>query len=132
MRLVSTRGRGVLVSGAPVELAPLSPLLKRPDGRFRWNIGVLDELVPGDVPIAVQAKGGTYSYKDDRDVDDHVFATLEYPNGRTATLSVIQSNGFEASYTQFMGTNGTLIIGKDEALFFTEEGKGRLLSKLRR
>jgi predicted dehydrogenase len=76
-----------------------------------------------DVPVAVQAKGGTYSYKDGRDVDDHVFATLEYPNGRTATLSVIQSNGFEASYTQFMGTNGTLIIGKDEALLFTEGGR---------
>ena len=76
-----------------------------------------------DVPVAVQAKGGTYSYKDGRDVDDHVFATLEYPNGRTATLSVIQSNGLEASYIQFMGTNGTLIMGKDEALLFTEEGR---------
>ena len=82
-----------------------------------------------DVPVAVQAKGGTYSYKDGRDVDDHVFATLEYPNGRTATLSVIQSNGFEASYTQFMGTNGTLIIGKDEALLFTEEGRRQAVVK---
>ncbi len=82
-----------------------------------------------DVPAAVQAKGGTYSYKDGRDVDDHVFATLEYPNSRTATLSVIQSNGFEVSYTQFMGTNGTLIIGKDEALLFTEEGRKQAVVK---
>jgi predicted dehydrogenase len=76
----------------------------------------------GAVPTAVQAKGGIYSYKDGRDVDDHVYATLEYPSGRTATVSMIQSNGFEGSYTQFMGTKGTLIIGKDEALLFTEEG----------
>ena len=75
-----------------------------------------------DVPVAVQAKGGTYIYRDGRDVEDHIFATLEYSKGRTATLSVIQSNGFEESYTQFMGTKGTLIIDKDEALLFNEEG----------
>lgn len=72
------------------------------------------------VPTAIQATGGIYSYKDGRDVNDHVYAALEYPNGRTVTLSLIQSNGFEGSYTQFMGTKGTLIIGKDEALLFAE------------
>jgi predicted dehydrogenase len=72
------------------------------------------------VPVAVQATGGIYSYKDGRDVNDHVYATLEYPNGRTATLSLIQFNGLEGSYTQFMGTKGTLILGKDEALLFAE------------
>jgi predicted dehydrogenase len=73
-------------------------------------------------PTAVHATGGIYSYKDGRDVNDHVYATLEYPNGRTATLSLIQSNGLEGSYTQFMGTKGTLIIGNGEALLFAEEG----------
>jgi predicted dehydrogenase len=76
----------------------------------------------GAVPVNVQATGGIYSYKDGRDVNDHVYATLDYPNGRTATLSLIQSNGFEGSYTQFMGTRGTLMIGKDLALLFTEAG----------
>ncbi len=71
-------------------------------------------------PVAVQATGGIFSYKDGRDVNDHVYATLEYPNGRTVTLSLIQSNGFEGSYTQFMGSKGTLILGKDEALLFAE------------
>ncbi len=71
-------------------------------------------------PVAVQGTGGIYSYNDGRDVDDHVYATLEYPSGRTATLSLIQSNGLEGSYTQFMGTKGTLILGKDEALLFAE------------
>jgi predicted dehydrogenase len=73
------------------------------------------------VPVAVQANGGIFSYKDGRDVDDHVYATLEYPNGRTVTLSLIQSNGLEKSYTQFMGTKGTLILGRDEALLFTKK-----------
>jgi predicted dehydrogenase len=72
-------------------------------------------------PTAIQATGGIYSYKDGRDVDDHVYATLEYPNGRTATISLIQSNGFEGNYTQLMGTKGTLIIGNDQALLFAEQ-----------
>jgi predicted dehydrogenase len=76
----------------------------------------------GAVPNAVQATGGNFSYKDGRDVNDQIFATLEYPNGRIATLSLLESNGFEGSYTQFMGTKGTLIVGQGEALLFTEEG----------
>lgn len=72
-------------------------------------------------PVAVQASGGIFSYKDGRDVDDHVYTTLEYPNGRTVTLSLNQSNGLEGSYTQFLGTKGTLILGKEEALLFTKK-----------
>ncbi|HTW78090.1 MAG TPA: Gfo/Idh/MocA family oxidoreductase [Terracidiphilus sp.] len=74
------------------------------------------------VPVAVKASGGVFSYRDGRDVADHVFTTLEYPHSRTATISLIQSNGFEGSYIQFLGTKGTLIIGRDEALLFTEVG----------
>jgi predicted dehydrogenase len=76
-------------------------------------------------PTSVLATGGIYSYQDGRDVDDHVYATLEYPNGRTATLSLIQSNGFEGSYVQFMGTRATLIVGQDEALLFAEDAGKR-------
>jgi predicted dehydrogenase len=76
------------------------------------------------VPTSIQATGGIYLYHDGRDVDDHEYATLEYSNGRTATLSLIQSNGLEGSYTQFMGRKGTLIVGSNEALLFAEEGSG--------
>jgi predicted dehydrogenase len=76
-------------------------------------------------PTSVLATGGIYSFPDGRDADDHVYATLEYPNGRTATLSLIQSNGFEGSYVQFMGTRGTLIVGQDEALLFAEDAGKR-------
>ena len=76
-------------------------------------------------PTSVLATGGIYSYQDGRDVADHVYATLEYPNCRTATLSLIQSNGFEDSYVQFMGTRGTLIVGQDDALLFAEDAGKR-------
>jgi predicted dehydrogenase len=76
-------------------------------------------------PTSVLATGGIYSYQDGRDVADHVYATLVYPNGRTATLSLIQSNGFEGSYVQFMGKRATLIVGQDEALLFAEDADKR-------
>lgn len=75
-------------------------------------------------PTFVQATGGIYSYRDGRDVNDHVYATLEYPKGKTAMLSLIQSNGFEGSYVQFMGTKATLIIGQGESLLFLEDQEG--------
>lgn len=75
----------------------------------------------GATPTAVQSTGGIFSYPDGRENADHVYATLEYPAGRTLTLSLIQSNGFGNSYIQFMGTQGTLILSPDEALLFTEQ-----------
>lgn len=76
-------------------------------------------------PTSVLATGGIYSYQDGRDVADHVYTTLVYPNSRTATLSLIQSNGFEGTYVQFMGTRATLIVGQDEALLFEEDAGKR-------
>jgi predicted dehydrogenase len=74
------------------------------------------------VPEKIYASGGTYRYKDGREVYDHIYATLDYPGGRTATFSSIQSNELEGSYEQFMGTKGTLILrGESEAYLFGEE-----------
>jgi len=75
----------------------------------------------GAEPTAVIGSGGIYRYKDGREVNDHVYATFEYPQGRTATFSSIQSNAFDRVSDEFLGTKGTLIIrGENEALLFTE------------
>jgi predicted dehydrogenase len=69
--------------------------------------------------------GGIYRFKD-REVNDHVFVTLEYPQGRTVTFSSIESNDFDHITEQFMGTRGTLVIGREgEVLLFGggDEGK---------
>ena len=76
-------------------------------------------------PTAVVGSGGIYRFKD-REVNDHVFVTLEYPQGRTVTFSSIESNDFDHITEQFMGTRGTLIIGREgEVLLFGggDEGK---------
>ena len=50
--------------------------------------------------------GGTYRYKDGREVYDHVYATFNYPGDRTATFTSIQSNAFDDYYEMYMGNEG--------------------------
>jgi predicted dehydrogenase len=72
-------------------------------------------------PTSVYASGGIYEYKDGREVNDHIYVTYEYPGGRTATFTSIQSNKFDNYYEQYMGTKGTLILsGEAEAYLFSE------------
>jgi predicted dehydrogenase len=101
--------------------------------RLYWDysLGLLAELAShqvaianwffGAVPDAVVGHGGVFRYKDGRDVPDHIYATFEYPEGRTALLSSIQSNAFGGYYEAFFGTEGTLVLrGESEAYLFEE------------
>ncbi len=73
-------------------------------------------------PSSVYASGGIHQYKDGREVNDHLYVTYAYPEGRTATFTSIQSNKFDHYSEQFMGTKGTLILqGETEAFLFNEE-----------
>jgi predicted dehydrogenase len=72
-------------------------------------------------PEAVSATGGVYRFKDGREAHDHVFATFEYPGGRTAVFSSIESNAFDDYYEMYMGTKGTLILRREiDAMLFAE------------
>src|SRR2546428_9950852 len=74
-------------------------------------------------PTAVVGSGGIYRFKD-REVNDHVFVTLEYPHGRTVTFSSIESNAFDDITEVFMGTKGTLIMSwEGEALLFGDDDR---------
>ena len=74
-------------------------------------------------PKAVYVSGGTYRFKDGREVYDHVYATFEYPGDRTATFSSIQSNAFDENYEMFMGTKGTLIMTRELEAYLFNEGE---------
>jgi predicted dehydrogenase len=75
----------------------------------------------GSTPERVVAAGGIGRFNDGREVQDHIYATFEYPGGRTVTFSSIESNAFEGTYEAFFGTKGTLIMsGEREAYLFTE------------
>jgi predicted dehydrogenase len=80
----------------------------------------------GSSPDAVIASGGLYRFPENREVYDHVYVTFEYPGGRTAVFSSIESNAFDDYYEMYLGTKGTLIMLRErEALLFEEGGSGR-------
>jgi len=102
-------------------------------------------------PLAVTAIGGKYFYRDDREVEDHVFCTFEFPganyyerddqgqivyevrNGRrlpkvkdsqdivVVTYSSINTNAFEEYGECVMGTRGTLMVLREQDALFYPE-----------
>jgi predicted dehydrogenase len=82
-------------------------------------------------PLAVSAVGGKHFYKDEREVEDHVYCTFEFPganfdptqsNSRTndivvVTYSSISTNAFENYGECVMGSHGTLVVEKEESAF---------------
>lgn len=76
-------------------------------------------------PLAVSGIGGKYLYRDDREVDDHVFATFEFPGRNYAkdkkdvvvmTYSSINTNSFEPYGECVMGTKGTMLVEMEQTV----------------
>jgi predicted dehydrogenase len=96
-------------------------------------------------PLAVTGVGGKYFYHDDREVEDHVFCTFEFPGKnywadkqRTkvkekddkviVTYSSISTNGFEPYGECVMGSRGTMIVQSEQTVMLYPEpdaGSGR-------
>jgi predicted dehydrogenase len=97
-------------------------------------------------PLAVSGVGGKFFYHDDRENDDHVFVTFEFPGKNYAndkndivvvTYSSINTNQFENYGECVMGSHGTMIVEKEQNIFLfpernpnakTEAGKGTSLA----
>jgi predicted dehydrogenase len=74
-------------------------------------------------PLAVSGIGGKYFYQDDREVEDHVFCTFEFPGKDHAknpndkvvvTYSSISTNQFEPYGECVMGTSGTMVVESEQ------------------
>jgi predicted dehydrogenase len=78
-----------------------------------WFFGARAEAVIGS--------GGIHRFKDGREVPDHCYVTFDYPGGRNAVFTSIESNAFDHYYEAYYGTKGTLILrGETEAYLFEE------------
>jgi predicted dehydrogenase len=82
-------------------------------------------------PIAVSGVGGKYFYHDDREIEDHVFCTFEFPGRHywgeggqrvndpndkvIVTYSSISTNMFEPYGECVMGNSGTLVVEGEQA-----------------
>jgi predicted dehydrogenase len=72
-------------------------------------------------PVAVQGIGGKFYYDDDRTVMDHVYVNYEYPEGRVVSYSSINTNAFEGYGEHVMGSQGNLIVLREQdAMLFKE------------
>jgi predicted dehydrogenase len=98
----------------------------------KYSRGHMAELASHQVAVAewffdatataAVGSGGVFRFKDGREVEDHVYATFEYPQGRTAVFSTIESNDFDDYYEMFMGTKGTLILSREREAYLFEAG----------
>lgn len=95
-------------------------------------------------PLAVQGVGGKYFFgpgKNDRESDDSIFVTLEFP-GRNhpegankgsdksdivaVTYSSVNTNGFEPYGECLMGSRGTMLVeGEQKVMLFNEKEPGK-------
>jgi predicted dehydrogenase len=76
----------------------------------------------GATAEAAVGMGGVHRFKDGREVPDHTYVTLEYPGGRTAVFTSIESNAFDSYYEAYYGTKGTLILKGEVEAYLFEEG----------
>jgi predicted dehydrogenase len=85
-------------------------------------------------PLAVTGVGGKYFYgpnRNDRDAEDHVFVTYEFPgpnypadknNLVIVTYSSISTNQFENYGECVMGTHGTMVVERESnVMLYTEK-----------
>jgi predicted dehydrogenase len=93
-------------------------------------------------PLAVQGVGGKFFYRDERESDDHVFVTFEFPGPNywdkdkdghptdkvhdaedrvVVTYSSINTNTFEPYGECVMGNQATLVVEKEESIMLYPE-----------
>jgi len=81
-------------------------------------------------PKSVQGSGDVLFFKDNRQVEDHVFLIYEYPkdspaNGAVVMYSSIGTNAFDGYGEQVMGTRGTMIVQEEREAYLFKEGTSR-------
>ncbi len=103
----------------------------------RYSQGLMAELAShmieitnhlfGAMPVAVTGFGGIDFWKDGRETYDNVVVIYTYPGGQKVTFSSITTNAHYGERMHFMGTEGTIDLGWNEALFFREKEPAELV-----
>ncbi len=72
-------------------------------------------------PVAVSGVGVNSYFTDNRQVEDHVFLTYEYPRHVIVTYSSITTNEFDTYGEPVMGTRGTLAILSERDVYLFKD-----------
>jgi predicted dehydrogenase len=90
---------------------------------FTHWIDVVHMFMGADIPVAAQASGGVYNYKDGRTAPDTINVLLEFPQQFTATFEATLVPGITGAAVEFCGTTGRLWIDRSR-YEFTPVGRG--------
>ncbi len=91
---------------------------------FTHWIDVVHWFIGEEIPLAANASGGVYHYKDGRTAPDTICIQLEYPKEWTATFEATLAPGGRGAAIEFMGTEGNLYIDRSRYVW-TERGAGK-------
>jgi predicted dehydrogenase len=100
-------------------------MYKRYSGGLMCELGAhmieICNLILGSPPAAVTGMGGIDYWKDGRETFDNVVAVFDYPAGQKVTFSSTTTNAHDGEHIVIMGTEGTIEMGWDKALYFREK-----------
>jgi predicted dehydrogenase len=85
-------------------------------------------LILGGPPASVTGMGGIDYWKDGRETFDNVTVVYNYPAGQKVTFSSTTTNAHDGEHIVIMGTEGTIEMGWDKALYFREKEKPELVN----
>ena len=100
-------------------------MYKRYSGGLMCELGShmieICNLILGATPAAVTGMGGIDYWKDGRETFDNVVVVYNYPAGQKVTFSSTTTNAHDGEHIVIMGTDGTIEMGWDKALYFREK-----------
>ena len=100
-------------------------MYKRYSGGLMCELGShmveICNLIIGATPAAVTGIGGIDYWKDGRETFDNVTAIYNYPAGQKVTFSSTTTNAHDGEHIVIMGTEGTIELGWDKAVYFREK-----------
>jgi len=100
-------------------------MYKRYSGGLMCELGShmieICNLIVGAMPATVTGIGGIDYWKDGRETYDNVTVVYSYPEGQKASFSSTTTNAHDGEHIVIMGTEGTIEMGWDKALYFREK-----------
>jgi predicted dehydrogenase len=130
-RLWNRTGGGLMAELGSHQLDAAGIFITAMHERYAESQGRDPKSVGKVKPLTVTAVGGRHIFPADRDIEDHVYCTFEYPAPEYAedpnkkivvTYSSINGNGYGGYGEIVMGTSGTLILEREqEVMVFANE-----------
>ena len=84
-------------------------------------------LIYGAIPTAVTGLGGIDYWKDGRETYDNVSVVYNYPGGQKAMFTSTTTNAHDGEKIKIMGTEATIEMGWNQALYFREKESPELV-----